>query len=981
MLSSVVHALLLALARRPPRGGLLPWGAVLGCALGCALASAQPVAEAPFPALEAGMHTAPIRRFAVDRAGRYGVSASHDKTARVWDLASGRPLQTLRVPVGDEQEGRLVAVAISPDGERVAVGGWTGSAGSMSVYVFERPTGRLVGRIAGLPNVVGHLAWSPDGQRLAIALGGKNGIRLHAATPPYAEIARDTAYQDASYSVDFDRSGRLVSTSYDGQLRLYDPALRLIVPPRALSGGAQPFFARFSPDGRRIAVGFNDSTAVQVVSGADLAPLLAMDSAAVNNGNLSTVSWSVDGRRLFAAGTNGLGDGQNPIRVFDPASGRALATWPVSTDSVMDLQPLADGRLVFASADPTWGVVDADGRVLTRQDPPIPDHRGNFDDFRVSRSGDRLAFRHETWQQGRWQRQSLVFDLRRLALSRGDALPTADLAAPRRDGLSMQEKDWRSTRLPTLAGQQLALSKNETSRSLAIAADTRHFAIGADYAVRWFDAQGTQQWAKPVPGVAWLVNASGDGRFVLAALGDGTVRWYRSDNGSEALALFVHADGRRWVLWTPEGFFAASPDGEGLMGYVLNQGRDKEAEFVSAAQFGGAFRRPDLIVRRIAGDEAAVRVALAEVGDVRQLLAAGLPPQVELLSDANPTVVAGDDYELKLKITPRRGGVGRLSLRVNGAAQDAGRDPAPIGGVYSQRLRYPPGSYQLEVAVYDARSQVASRQQTIVLQVQGAAPKPQLHLLAVGVSQAAYTDSKLATTGVEFADRDASAFVERMASQAGGGRLYKAVTKRVLTSRADTRRDAIEQAITGIAFAPGDTVVIFLAGHGKALKNKYHFLPSDLALENEDSIAQHALTQERLEKQLRRFATGRVLLVLDTCHAGAMTESRGLDEFFAINDLMRQTGQVVLAASRSDALAFQDRARRHGIFTLSLLDGLQDADYDRDGVVDVEELAKYLAREVPARSERANPGGPQQVPMRSPTPNAFPLVPTAAAGR
>ena len=75
-----------------------------------------------FPVLETGMHTAKIFRFDVDRAGRYGVSASNDKTARVWDLASGRLLQTLRVPVSKDDEGKLRAVAISPDGARVAVG-------------------------------------------------------------------------------------------------------------------------------------------------------------------------------------------------------------------------------------------------------------------------------------------------------------------------------------------------------------------------------------------------------------------------------------------------------------------------------------------------------------------------------------------------------------------------------------------------------------------------------------------------------------------------------------------------------------------------------------------------------------------------------------------------------------------------------------------------------------------------------------------
>ena len=80
---------------------------------------------------------------------------------------------------------------------------------------------------------------------------------------------------------------------------------------------------------------------------------------------------------------------------------------------------------------------------------------------------------------------------------------------------------------------------------------------------------------------------------------------------------------------------------------------------------------------------------------------------------------------------------------------------------------------------------------------------------------------------------------------------------------------------------------------------------------------------------------------------------------------MRQTARVVLAASRSDALA--------------LLVGLGAADYDRLGVFGAEALARYVAREVALRVERANAGGRRQVLMRSPTRNAFPLVPAAIA--
>jgi len=136
-------------------------------------AAQQPPAT-PVLRIEAGMHTAPIRSIDVDAAERFLVTVSNDKSARVWDLANGQLLQVLRPPLGVGYEGRIEAVAISPDGATVATGGWTGYEwdGTPSVYLFERASGRLVRRIPGLPNVILHLAYSPDGRYLVAALGG-----------------------------------------------------------------------------------------------------------------------------------------------------------------------------------------------------------------------------------------------------------------------------------------------------------------------------------------------------------------------------------------------------------------------------------------------------------------------------------------------------------------------------------------------------------------------------------------------------------------------------------------------------------------------------------------------------------------------------------------------------------------------------------------------------------------------------------------
>jgi hypothetical protein len=108
---------------------------------------------------------------------------------------------------------------------------------------------------------------------------------------------------------------------------------------------------------------------------------------------------------------------------------------------------------------------------------------------------------------------------------------------------------------------------------------------------------------------------------------------YRSDTGKLALSLFVHPDGQRWMQWTPEGFYDASPGGADLFGYHLNNGRDQAGTFIRASQLQQKFFRPDLIARRLGGDEAAIAAAAAQVGDVRQTLnTASLPPQLTILS-------------------------------------------------------------------------------------------------------------------------------------------------------------------------------------------------------------------------------------------------------------------------------------------------------------------------------------------------------------
>jgi hypothetical protein len=132
---------------------------------------AQAVQEEPVPQLmlDASGHTARINALAYTPDGKQLVSAGDDKVIRVWDWQAGNTVRTIRGQVGPGDEGKIYAIALSPDGRWLAAGGVThkecrARCGEIRLYDFA--TGNLVGLFRGHTQIVLRLAFSPDGRRL-----------------------------------------------------------------------------------------------------------------------------------------------------------------------------------------------------------------------------------------------------------------------------------------------------------------------------------------------------------------------------------------------------------------------------------------------------------------------------------------------------------------------------------------------------------------------------------------------------------------------------------------------------------------------------------------------------------------------------------------------------------------------------------------------------------------------------------------------
>ena len=145
--------------------------------------------------------------------------------------------------------------------------------------------------------------------------------------------------------------------------------------------------------------------------------------------------------------------------------------------------------------------------------------------------------------------------------------------------------NWVGSPAPTVNGVPIKLKTFEHSRSLAIHPDGRRFVLGTDWYLRAFDPKGNELWSHSAPGDAWAVNISGDGRLVVAAYADGTIRWHRMDDGRELLALQVLRDKANWVAWTPEGFYDATPGAFGVLKWHVNRGREVAADALRSPAF------------------------------------------------------------------------------------------------------------------------------------------------------------------------------------------------------------------------------------------------------------------------------------------------------------------------------------------------------------------------------------------------------------
>lgn len=158
--------------------------------------------------------------------------------------------------------------------------------------------------------------------------------------------------------------------------------------------------------------------------------------------------------------------------------------------------------------------------------------------------------------------------------------------------------------------------------------------------------------------------------------------------------------------------------------------------------------------------------------------------------------------------------------------------------------------------------------------------------------------------------------------------------------------------------APVD-LFVYLAGHGfpDFVSGSPYLIPHDVRPEQ----TTNGVSLERLYQTLAEFETRSVTVFVESCFSGASGyERNGAETLLAHNmnpifPVLEKPiigpNMVVFTATGGKKASNNRDDLKHGIFTYELLKGLGGtADSDEDQTVTVEELFRYIARQVPRRA-------------------------------
>ena len=476
---------------------------------------------------------------------------------------------------------------------------------------------------------------------------------------------------------------------------------------------------------------------------------------------------------------------------------------------------------------------------------------------------------------------------------------------------------------------------------------------------------------------------SDDYSQILTAGGDGFSRIWDYNSGKEIAAFSSYRDNENTIVLPSKYYFSTRGAVNGLH-YVI----DKKA--VPFDQFDLQYNRPDLVFEALGLKDRALitsynrayKKRLAKNGVTEGMFVDEYHlPTVVIESAGIAATTTTKTLQLKIEASDDIYKVSKVIVSVNNVPIH-GKSGLVVeeGKRYANTIEVELSSGRNKIGVYVVNEKgVKSIEQVLETKYVGPAQKPDLYVIAIGVSQ--FEDSDMNLTYAAKDARDFSIMMKTQEAQYGHIKVMEFVDENA------TKENILEVSNVLNASNVDDAVRIFVASHGLLDSNLDYFLAThDVDFYN-PSV--RGLNYDDLEGLLDGIPARKKIMFLDACHSGEVDKeaegtavmakktsgnvkfrgfkdlkktssssassagSPGLQNSFLLmqtlfTDLRRGTGAVVISSAGGAEYAYESPEWNNGVFTYALIEGLQsgNCDTNQDGDIVVSEMRSYVMERV-----------------------------------
>jgi len=901
-------------------------------------------------------HTARINDIIVTKSGDI-ISASDDKTIRVWSSTTGAEKRKILGQIGAGMEGKIYAIALSPNEKFLAIGGFLGSytgkkaredEEAHKIRIYNYQTGKLLKVLKSHKNVVFDLAFSSDGRYLIS--GSADTTAKIWDTKSFRVVDTIGSHTNYVYAVKIIKKNSkyfALTAGYDNRVTLYDMQSKKVI--RSDQKAYKLAFLATSKNhialsgfGKEIQIYDYALNPIKTIAsetspkGLAYSPngdfLIAGAGAYPDNVNIYSVKESYKRVQSFKKHKNltkAVAFLDNHRAISGGGNNSEIYIWDIDTLEVKE-KIVGVGRRVWSVGllgdKIAWGNKWTARKGKSRLQKSI-----NLKNFSIQNSlKDAKNYHRVPTSRGQY----------RLSHKAGGAYGYADATLELKKGSKLLASITRDA-TNGLEHMCYGFYKNYIISG------------GANGALKIYNLRG-QEVANLVghTGVVWSIAIDGD--RLVSGSSDQTIRvWDLSRLKREMrpqLNIFV-SKSNEWVVWTKEGFYNASKGAEQYIGYHINQGADKEAKFLDVSRFRKQFYRPDLIQKAINGEDIS---SYAKGININELLTTGLPPRVEILTESD--TINGDSTTIGVDVCDEGGGVENLNFYVDnkpikyisGTKAFRERKESKIEGCMTieQRISIPSGRHTIAFDATNKEGNIVSNRPTItIVNNKKVERKPNLHLLTLSIND--YRDNSL---DLKFPNNDADKLSQKLKEI--GKPIFETVNTYELKDSQVTK-EQIEAKVKEIAqkVKADDVFVLYISGHGVTSKRDgdYYFIPYNCA--NGADVTKEAINQKIFKQIMSQIKAVKSVILLDTCQSGSMASKELLST--SVNRFGGNVGSAIIAGASSRQNAI-DGYKQHGIFTYTILDAMNNKKvYSFDDKLSINEIAEYVKYMLPKIAKEA----------------------------